>query len=149
MKDSLQQMKDSIPTSLQNGLNDPVTNNSEDFNWWIIITFIELFLILILFIRLKKVRKENSMQNDGFDELRRAKSQDIDMTNLMNSINSSRDLYKELSRKCHPDRFHDEALKSKADNLFQEISDNKRNYNKLLELKETAVKELNINLEIN
>ena len=144
MKDTLQQINDTIQTSLQNGLADPATKDSQSYNWWIIIAFVELLLILILLIRLKKVRKENSLQNDGFDELRKAKSQDIDMTNLMNSINSSRDLYKELSRKCHPDRFQDETLKNKAESLFQDISKNKRNYGRLLEIKESAIKELDI-----
>lgn len=148
MKDTLQQVKDTIQTSLQNGMSELATRDSKSFNWWLIIAILELLVILFLLFRLKKYRSENFLQNDGLDELRKAKSQDIDMTNLMNSINSSRDLYKELSRKCHPDRFQDETLKNKAENIFQDISKNKRNYNKLLELKEIAIKELKINFNI-
>jgi flagellar biosynthesis/type III secretory pathway M-ring protein FliF/YscJ len=144
MKDTLQQIKDTIQSSSHNGMSELATKESESFNWWMIIAVVELLLILFLLLRLKKVHRENSLQNDGFDELRKAKSQDIDMTNLMNSINSSRDLYKELSKKCHPDRFQDETLKNKAENLFQDISKNKRNYGRLLELKEKAMKELDV-----
>ncbi len=140
----LQMVKDSIQTANEQIILDTQLQNSDDFNWWLIVALAELVLILILLIKVKKSKKERLLEDDGFDKLRKAKSQDIDMTNLMNSINSSRDLYKELSRKCHPDRFQDELIKNKADKIFQEISKNKRNYAKLVELKLVAKEQLNL-----
>jgi curved DNA-binding protein CbpA len=67
-----------------------------------------------------------------------------DMKNLVNSIAKSRELYKELSRQCHPDRFVNTDLQPTAEDIFQEISRNKRNYKILLALKERAIEKLNI-----
>lgn len=66
------------------------------------------------------------------------------MGNLMNSINNSSELYKELSRKCHPDRFVNSPDQKLAEEIFQEIARHKRNHEKLIALKERAIAELNI-----
>lgn len=145
MKDSLQSIQDTIKSTIADVSNQIHTLDDNSFNWWMIIALIELLLIIILIIRHNKSQKINLARNDGFDELRRAKTKDIDMANLMNSINLSKDLFKDLSKKCHPDKFHDNDIKVKAEILFQEISKNKRNYSKLLELKKKAIKDLNIN----
>ena len=63
----------------------------------------------------------------------------------MNSITHSKELYKELSKKCHPDRFVNTHLQEVADKLFQEITANQRNHKRLTELKKQAQNELNIN----
>lgn len=86
--------------------------------------------------RLFKPRKK--MHKD----LRKAKSNDIDMANVMNSINGSRELYKELSRKYHPDRFLDPEKNKLASEIMKDITDNKRDFNKLQELKQRAENEL-------
>jgi curved DNA-binding protein CbpA len=69
------------------------------------------------------------------------------MNSLMDSINGSKDLYKELSRVCHPDRFTNSDKQKNAEEIFQEISKNKRDFNKLSELKKRVIAELNINLK--
>lgn len=142
MKDSLQILKDTIQTATKNSeaLN---TTESNDFNWWLLISVAEALVILILFYKYQKAKKENFITNN-FSELKDAKKADIDMGDLMNSINGSRDLYKVLSRKCHPDRFQDEKLRNKADKIFQDISRHKRNHKKLTELQIQAENELNI-----
>jgi len=71
----------------------------------------------------------------------------FDMDNLMNSINSSKSLYKELSRLCHPDRFIGDEKQNIAQEIFKEISKSKRDFGKLESLKERAKKELNINFK--
>lgn len=76
----------------------------------------------------------------------KAKNTSIDMNNLMDSINNSNSLYKELSRKYHPDRFVNTPKQELAEKIFQEISRNKRNYEKLTLLKQQAESELDINL---
>ena len=80
------------------------------------------------------------------DTFQNSKETEIDMDSLMDSIHKSRDLYKKLSSKCHPDRFTDKEFSEKAEIIFQEITRNKRNYKKLLELKEIAQSQLNITL---
>lgn len=67
------------------------------------------------------------------------------MENLMDSINGARTLYKELSRKCHPDRFVNTPKEKIAQEIFQEITKNQRNFEKLKLLKEKAINSLNIN----
>ncbi len=72
--------------------------------------------------------------------------QDIDFNNIINSSFNSIKLYDELKVKCHPDRFPTDREKNIiAENLFQEISKNKTNVKRLLELKEEAIQKLNIN----
>ena len=62
-------------------------------------------------------------------------SGDIDMNNLMNSIHRSRELYKELSSKYHPDRFVNTPEYEIAEEIFQRISKNERNYKELTLIK--------------
>lgn len=68
--------------------------------------------------------------------------EDIDMGGLMDNINKSRELYKVLSRKYHPDRFIGTNKHARAGVLMQEITENKRKYNKLLKLQKIAENEL-------
>lgn len=114
-------------------------------NYWFWIAVIELAIILLLVIKKRKKRRiifDNSTENT----LNISKSSNVDMDDLMNNINKSKDLYKKLSTKCHPDRFIDEELNKKADSIFQEITKNQRNYNQLLAIKELAQKELKITI---
>ena len=145
MIDSLQIIKDTIQTAIENGgtLNNTESN---DFNLWLLISIAEAVVILILFYKNKSIKKENFITNN-FKELKTAKNAEIDMNDLMDSINSSKALYKKLSRVCHPDKFQDEILKETADKIFQEISRHKRNHKKLLELKLRAENELSINFK--
>lgn len=121
-------------------------NNSFNFFWLLLILSIVEFLIIIYLIL--KIRKKNS--NFDFNDipkekLRKAKSSSVDMDNLLNSINGAKDLYKELSRKCHPDRFINTDKQSLAEEIFQEISKNKRNFKALQNIKNRAEQDLEIN----
>jgi hypothetical protein len=133
-------------------LQDSVVVGSESgesisINWWMWIAFGELLLIIRLLYGKRNSRRRAFSSDDlQSNILDRAKANDIDMNGVMASITSSRELYKLLSGKCHPDRFLDATIKKKAEEIFQEISSNKRNYSKLLELKEIAQSELNIKL---
>lgn len=57
-----------------------------------------------------------------------------EMTNVVNSMFLCSPIYDKLKVKCHPDRFIDEKQKVIAQNLFQELQENKYNYEKLLEI---------------
>mgnify|MGYP001468133549 CR=1 FL=1 len=87
----------------------------------------------------KQILERNRIDID-FD-----KNHKIDMNNVVQSIFLAESLYDSLKTKCHPDKFvFDNQLMIKADNIFKEISENKRNYSRLKELAEIAKKELGI-----
>lgn len=113
-------------------------------NYWMWIAAAELVVIGYLAFKLIN-KKQIKFDQPGGDILNEARNSTVDMDNLMNSINKSRQLYKQLSAKCHPDRFAiDEVKRTIADSLFQEITKHQRNYGKLLELQEEAKQKLNI-----
>jgi hypothetical protein len=112
---------------------------------WFWVSVVEFAIIIFLIVKLKNIKTELAFSDSTKDEIKNAKSTKIDMDNLMNSINGSRDLYKELSKVCHPDKFVNTAKQKIAEEIFQEISKDKRNFEKLLAHKERAKNELNIN----
>ena len=112
---------------------------------WFWLSIVEFTVIIFLLIRLKKKKTELAFSDLPKDKMKNAKSSNIDMDNLMNSINGSRDLFKELSKVCHPDKFVNTEQQKIAEDIFQDISKDKRNFEKLLALKERAKNELNIN----
>jgi len=114
-------------------------------NIWFWTTIAELAIIIFLIVKHKRHAKINYDSNIE-NVLMNSKTANLDMDNVMDSINKSRDLYKQLSTKCHPDRFLDKDLNIKANDIFQEITKNQRNYKRLLELKETAQIQLNITI---
>jgi hypothetical protein len=113
---------------------------------WFWLALIQFIIIVILLKKITKSSKGLAFHDAQKKEVFKAKNASVDMDNVMSSINGSRDLYKQLSRSCHPDKFVNTPMQEKAENIFQEISKNKRNYNALLELKERAVNELNISI---
>lgn len=66
----------------------------------------------------------------------------VDMSNVINSMFNCTSIYDRLKVKCHPDKFLDETMKEKAEKLFQELQKNRHNYNKLLELEQIINNEL-------
>lgn len=113
-------------------------------NFWFWLSIIQLVIILFLVFKLSRKQKNLAFSELSKDNLKKSKETDIDMSNLMNSINNSSELYKELSRKCHPDRFVNSPDQKLAEEIFQEIARHKRNHEKLTSLKERAINELNI-----
>jgi len=145
MKNTIQQFQDSIQFfNSQREITNIYDQSPENFNWWLMISIVEFISIIILLIKLIIAKKKVCVKKNKIETFEKPIHQDIDMDNLMNSISFSRGLYLELSKKCHPDKFQDKKMKSKAERLFQKITINKRNYNELTALKELAVKELNI-----
>jgi hypothetical protein len=125
---------------------ETIANNGTTSIWfWV--ALVEFALIVLLLFRVKKKVADLKFGDLSKDNLRTAKKTDVDMNDVMNSINSSKGLYKELSRTCHPDRFINSDKQKIAEEIFQEISRNKRNFKKLTELKERATTELNINFK--
>lgn len=108
------------------------------------IALIELIVIFFLLYKLKSKKKINNLTDLETKNIKDSKNNSIDMDNLMNSIHNSRTLYKELIKKCHPDRFINNSKQKNAEEIFQEITKNERNYEKLSSLKLRAENELNI-----
>jgi hypothetical protein len=104
------------------------------------IAIFELLVIIYLIFSRKK------SESARLQFRREAKEGDIDFGNIINSSFHVKPLYEDLKVKCHPDRFPNDVEKNQiALELFQEISKNKTNYKKLIELKELAKQKLNIN----
>ena len=110
---------------------------------WFWIAIIEFVILVFVGVNLKKKPKLD-FSHISKKEIIKLRSNEIDMNNLVDSINYSQRLFHELSKKCHPDSFIRNDQKEIAEQLFREISSNKRNYHKLLELKQKAIDELNI-----
>jgi hypothetical protein len=137
----LQKLADTTKTIVNSGASVIPTNNY--WKWIAIGEFVLLCILIFIYFNSKKVRLENT----EIDLLDRAKGSTVDMDALMKNINESKPLYDKLKAKCHPDRFHvDEEKRKVAEDLFQEITQNKRNYSKLLELQELAKQKLNITI---
>lgn len=71
--------------------------------------------------------------------------EEIDFGNVVSSSLLAKGLYDELKKVCHPDRFLNEQDIIKANEIFQLVTQNKGDYNKLLSLKERIYRELPIN----
>lgn len=115
-------------------------------NYWFWLSLLELGVILYLFFKLASNKKKLLFSDLKKENLKKSKESNIDMGNLISSINNSSELYKELSRKCHPDRFVNSPHHQVAGEIFQEIARHKRNHEKLVALKERAIAELEIKL---
>jgi hypothetical protein len=111
-------------------------------NWWMWIAISEFLIIAFILLKEKLRGKKTAQQKFKTDALK----QEVDFNNIINSSFNSMGLYNELKVKCHPDKFATDAVKNAiAENIFQEITKNKTNARRLIELKEEAKQKLNIN----
>lgn len=108
---------------------------------WQILSISEFVIILFLFWK-RKIKKEETQESI---ELKKYKKSKMDMSYLMKDLHLSKSLYKELSRKYHPDKFIGSPSMERAQEIFQTIQQNKTNYKKLNEIKESAELELKFN----
>ncbi len=113
--------------------------------WIAIAEFIAfvMTIIIILSSRHSKPSKKQMIRDKVMKE------GDVDFGQTIKTafdVKKAQALYDVLKKRCHPDVFSPDAEKvAIADDLFQEITKNKNNYKKLLELKEMAKEKLNIN----
>lgn len=112
--------------------------------FWLFIIQVLIIIVLVHFLLQKKIHND-------FAELNKEQVKDygktgVDMVNVVNSIHDAEKLYKELSRKCHPDRFLGDSRHAVAEALFQKISDNRRNHDALQMLKTEVEEKLFTNL---
>lgn len=126
--------------------NDGVTQASgsgSSTNWWMWIALAELFVLAVMVLGRRWRGLSGKGKTDRFKA--DALKEDVDFDNVINSSFNARALYDELKVKCHPDRFvGDEAKSMVARELILNISKNRNNAKRLLELKSEAREKLNI-----
>ena len=133
IQDSVNAVKYSMETMLP----------QSDSNLWMWISIFEAICIIVLLLIL--LGSQNTEIQRQFKA--NAQKEDVDFNNIIVSSFHAGDLYNQLKKVCHPDRFSSNPeLMSKADNLFQQITQNKHDLKKLQELKAEAMKELHINI---
>lgn len=131
MNDTLQMVADSLMQNSQQG---------NSLNWWMIIAIVELVIIVVLFMsKGKSDDKKRSIKKQIREE------GDINFGNVIASSFGAEALYKELIRKCHPDRFApDDEKVAIANDITERLGKFKHDLQKLNELKEEVVNKLNI-----
>ncbi len=135
------QIQDSIVVAVKRSLETTIPQT----NLWIWISIFEAICIIgLLLILLKRQQKQTKIRHQFKTD---AKKGEVDFNNIIISSFHAGDLYNQLKKVCHPDRFSsDPELAAKADNLFQQITQNKHDLKKLQELKIKAVQELHIKI---
>ena len=113
-------------------------------NTWFYIAITEFVAIIVvggLYLKEKHKHSKKSELKQKFG------NKEIDFRNVMMSSFHAKEIYDDLKKKCHPDRFVGDEQKTEiADKLFQEITKNKNNYKRLEELKQQAIEKLNISV---
>ena len=131
-QDTLLKVMDSISPSAQ---------SASSLNYWMIIAIVELVIIILLLVLMRKPSddKRSTMKNEVMGE------GEIDFANILNSSFNAESIYKELLKKCHPDRFApDEEKMVIATDLTARITKCKHDIKSLNQLREEAKKKLNI-----
>lgn len=115
--------------------------SSTGINIWLIVAIVEFAVIVYLLLTKlnmnngKKARIKNEVMQEG----------SIDFSNVLNNAFNSKEIYDDLKKKCHPDRFVDDAEREAiANELFQRITQNQHNIDNLRKLREEAVQKLGI-----
>lgn len=109
---------------------------SFDFNYWILVALAELAIIIILSGRLRAVSRRTSQKKAIL-------SKEIDLDNVIDSSFKSKELYEQLVRQYHPDRYvGDDAKMAMAQEIAAQIGQNRYDSKKLRELAEVAKRKL-------
>ena len=124
--------QDSLAVALPN-----LAVESNFVNVWMWVAIAEAVVILILLLAL--LQKKSGFYKRKAEIL----AEQPDFGNIFNSVFNAEPLYKELSRKCHPDRFAPDAkTMAVADELFQRVTKNRNNIKELQALKEEITQKL-------
>lgn len=108
--------------------------------WILIILSISVFLYLCLYIHKNRQPKANRMRINKLktDII----ASEVDFKNILRSSFEATSLYNKLKVKYHPDRFLNPEDKEIATDIYQEITANKHDYDKLVAIQKIAEKEL-------
>ena len=107
---------------------------------WFISTILIIAILFYLLLRKRKKDKIDLTEKDRIvSEILESK---IDFQNIFKSSFEATSLYNQLKVLYHPDKFITAEKKEVATKLFQEITSNKYDYKKLIEIKQIAENEL-------
>ena len=130
MNDTIQQLTGQMQQTSSTGINI-----------WLIVAIVEF--AVIVYLLLTKLNISNSKKAQIKNEVMQEGS--IDFRNVFNNAFNSKEIYDDLKKKCHPDRFVDDAEREAiANDLFQRITQNQHNIDNLRKLREEAVQKLGI-----
>ena len=130
MNDTIQQLTGQMQQTSSTGINI-----------WLIVTIVEF--AVIVYLLLTKLNISNSKKAQIKNEVMQEGS--IDFSNVLNNAFNSKEIYDDLKKKCHPDRFVDDAEREViANELFQRITQNQHNIDNWRKLREEAVQKLGI-----
>jgi len=114
-------------------------------NKWFIVSFVELFVILILLITLLKKKKFKSEDFTVSDDIKQYKNTDVDLSNMFDSMFNASKLHDILKRKIHPDRFPNDPEKiAIANELTAKLNEAQNNISKMKEIQRIASEKLGI-----
>ena len=108
---------------------------------WIVVILFVAGLIAIYFYS-RRCKHKNRKQDKFSERKKEIIDSKVDFKNIFQSSFEATSLYNKLKIKYHPDRFLDPKAKEIATQIYQEITSNKHDYNKLLEIRAIAEKEL-------
>ncbi|MBQ7210452.1 MAG: hypothetical protein IJS05_06120 [Paludibacteraceae bacterium] len=120
-----------------------MSSNANPFNW-LNITLLILNVILVLII-IAQTMMHKASRSKQYQAEQAIINQPTDWSNTM-QVFKAQELYNKLKAVCHPDRFTDTEQNQIANHLFQQITENKTNYNRLVELQKEAEHKLNIKI---
>ena len=123
---------------------DSLKTFNDQSSTWDVVFLLGISLTLAAFLFIAFHYRKDKKEPKG--SLKKHKKSKVDMNDLMLDINQSRNLYKKLAKECHPDRFIDSKENKIAESLFQEITENKRNFKKLEQLRLKANQELGLKI---
>lgn len=117
-----------------------ITPQETYIDWWMVVAIAEFVIIIcLLFVRRNKASKKRDVKRQV------KKEGDINFDNVIASSFGAEALYKELIRKCHPDRFAPDVNKvAIANDITERLGKYKHDLNKLNELKREAIHKLKI-----
>ncbi len=133
-KDTIQAISDTVSS-----VNTPYSG----VDIWMIIALIEAVLIFILLV--SKTNSSN-IKKQNIKEKVKAEGE-IDFADVLNSSFNAEELYNQLIRLCHPDRYApDENKMAIANNISTRVTESRYSVKALESLKNEAKEKLNIKI---
>ena len=114
------------------------------YSLWFWFFIIESLVVLIVIQKSRRKVQNTDLAFKTAIDKTKVSNEKENMSNVVNSIFGSKQLYDTLKAKCHPDRFQDEKTREKANEIFQIITENKYNYAILQEMKKRAFEQLDV-----
>jgi hypothetical protein len=127
-----------------------ITNSNDIFSmayshsYWIFTFLLSLAILILISLYFIHLRIKNSKNLDSklADTITNFKNNSVDMKNIVISINNAPELYKNLTKMYHPDKYVGTEYEETANEIFQTINSKRRDFNALCEIKKLAEEKL-------